>query len=74
MASVGSVNFDNRCFAINFEMTRVDARRRRSIAASRQCCCDDFEDCREVTREEVQQRGALRAFRQQAAKLFSPIL
>jgi cardiolipin synthase len=73
MASVGSVNFDNRSFAINFEMT-VWMPDPKVVGAVEAMLLRDFTDCREVTRDEVKQRGALRRFIEQAAKLFSPIL
>jgi len=73
MASVGSVNFDNRSFAINFEMTMwmPDPK---MVAAVEAMLLTDFIDCRQVTREDVQKRGAVRRFVEQAAKLFSPVL
>jgi cardiolipin synthase len=73
MASVGSVNFDNRSFAINFEMT-VWMPDPKVVGAVEEMLLRDFTDCREVTRDEVKQRGAIRRFIEQAAKLFSPIL
>jgi len=73
MASVGSVNFDNRSFAINFEMT-VWMPDPKVVADVETMLLHDFTNCREVTREEVQQRGAIRRFIEQAAKLLSPIL
>jgi len=73
MASVGSVNFDNRSFAINFEMTvwMPDVQVVKDVEAM---LLNDFSACREVTREQVQQRGTGRRFVEQAAKLLSPIL
>jgi cardiolipin synthase len=73
MASVGSVNFDNRSFSINFEMTvwMPDQQMIKDVEAM---LLDDFANCRQVTREEVLQRGTTRRFIEQAAKLFSPIL
>lgn len=73
MASVGSVNFDNRSFAINFEMT-VWMPDKKVVEDVEAMLLRDFSNCREVTREEVQQRPALRRFVEQAAKLLSPIL
>jgi hypothetical protein len=34
----------------------------------------DFAECRQVTRDDVERRGTVRRFIEQAAKLFSPIL
>ena len=73
MASVGSVNFDNRSFAINFEMT-VWMPDPEVVKAVEEMLKHDFAGCREVTREEVERRGTARRFIEQAAKLFSPIL
>jgi len=73
MAGVGSVNFDNRSFAINFEMT-VWMPDQKVVGDVEAMLLRDFIDCREVTREEVQKRPALRRFTEQAAKLLSPIL
>lgn len=73
IASVGSVNFDNRSFAINFEMT-VWMPDPKVVADVEAMLLHDFVDCREVSLDEVQRRGALRRFTEQAAKLFSPIL
>ena len=73
MAGVGSVNFDNRSFSINFEMT-VWMPDQKVVEDVETMLLRDFIDCREVTREEVRQRPALRRFAEQAAKLFSPIL
>ena len=65
MASVGSVNFDNRSFAINFEMT-VWMRDPRVVKDVEKMLLRDFTDCREVTREDVQRRGTVRRFRGRA--------
>jgi len=73
MASVGSVNLDNRSFAINFELT-VWIPDTTVVAAVEAMLLRDFVDCRQVTQDDVQQRGAVRRFIEQAAKLFSPIL
>ncbi len=73
MASVGSVNFDNRSFAINFEMT-VWMPDPKVVADVEAMLLRDFIDCHEVTRDDVQRRGVVRRFVEQAAKLLSPIL
>lgn len=73
MAGVGSVNFDNRSFAINFEMT-VWMPDPKVVGDVEAMLLRDFTDCREVTRDEVQKRGTVRRFIEQAAKLLSPIL
>lgn len=73
IATVGSINFDNRSFAINFEMT-VWMPDDRMVAAVEHMLVDDFAGCRPVSREEVQRRPVLNRFVNQAAKLLSPIL
>jgi cardiolipin synthase len=73
MASVGSVNFDNRSFAINFEMT-VWMPDPAVVGAVEEMLGHDFAECRQVTRDDVERRGTVRRFIEQAAKLFSPIL
>lgn len=73
IVSVGSVNFDNRSFAINFEIT-VWMTEKRIIGAVEAMLLDDFENCRLVEVEEVATRPAVQRFINQAAKLLSPIL
>ena len=73
ITSVGSVNFDNRSFAINFELT-VWMTDPEMIAAVTRMLHADFGKCRKVTPDEVQNRGPLERFIDNAARLFSPIL
>lgn len=73
IASVGTVNFDNRSFAINFEMT-VWMPDRQVIDAVEKMLETDFADCRKVTKDEVLKRHPIPRFIAQAARLFSPIL
>ena len=73
IAAVGSVNFDNRSFAINFEMT-VWMPNKGMVDAVEAMLVEDFGHCRLVTREEVVKRNPLARFVSQAARLFSPIL
>lgn len=73
IATVGSVNFDNRSFAINFEMT-VWMPSARMVEAVADMLQTDFSDCRLVTREEVQKRNPFRKLVDSAARLLSPIL
>lgn len=73
IASVGTVNFDNRSFAINFEMT-VWMPDRKMVDAVEKMLDADFANCRKVTKEEVQNRHPIPRFISQAARLFSPIL
>jgi cardiolipin synthase A/B len=73
MATVGSVNFDNRSFAINFEITLwlPDAD---TIADVETMLLKDFESCRQVGIAEVQTRPVLFYIATQAARLLSPLL
>ncbi|NMA96847.1 MAG: cardiolipin synthase [Phyllobacteriaceae bacterium] len=73
MATVGSVNFDNRSFAINFEITLwfPDAD---TIADVEAMLLKDFESCRRVGLSEVRSRPWPLYVLTQAAKLLSPVL
>lgn len=73
IASVGSVNFDNRSFAINFEITLwfIDSK---TISAVETMLADDFKNCRQVDLYEVKSRSMWMRFVTQAARLFSPVL
>ena len=73
IVSIGSINFDNRSFAINFEMTAWTPDPE-MISEVEAMLIEDFKDCRKVTREEVNQRGHIERFIPQAARLLSPIL
>lgn len=73
IASVGSVNFDNRSFAINFEIT-LWFTDRQTIDNVEAMLVADFEICREVTLEEVKGRSLPMRFLTQAARLLSPVL
>jgi len=73
MATIGSVNFDNRSFAINFEITLwfTDAG---TIAGVDDMLSKDFESCRQVGLAEVQSRHRGLYLATQAARLLSPVL
>ncbi|WP_224702171.1 cardiolipin synthase [Devosia aquimaris] len=73
IATIGSVNFDNRSFAINFEITMwfTDGQ---TIKAVEDMLTEDFKVCREVTLEEVKSRSWPMRFLTQAARLLSPVL
>jgi cardiolipin synthase len=73
IASVGSINFDNRSFAINFEMT-IWMTDPGVIGAVEHMLETDFVHCRKVTREEVQRRNPIARFMANAGRLLSPIL
>ncbi|MBB4050717.1 cardiolipin synthase [Devosia subaequoris] len=73
MATVGSVNFDNRSFAINFEITLwfTDVE---TIAGVDAMLIKDFESCRRVGVSEVNSRPWALRLATQAARLLSPVL
>ncbi|MCW5720042.1 MAG: cardiolipin synthase [Devosia sp.] len=73
MATIGSVNFDNRSFAINFEITLwfTDSK---TIEAVETMLIEDFKACREVSSAEVGTRPVTLYFLNQAARLLSPVL
>ena len=73
IATVGSVNFDNRSFAINFEITLWFADKQ-TIDAVETMLLDDFKKCREVGIDEVKSRSLPMRFATQAARLLSPLL
>jgi cardiolipin synthase len=73
IASIGSVNFDNRSFAINFEITMWFADKA-TIEKVDDMLERDFALCREVTINEVNNRSLILRFLTQAAKLLSPLL
>lgn len=73
IASVGSVNFDNRSFAINFEITLWFVQPK-VLAEVETMLLNDFAQCRRVDLDEVKARPWLWRFATQAAKLLSPVL
>lgn len=73
IATIGSANFDNRSFAINFEITMWFTDRQ-TIDAVEAMLRDDFTCCREVTIDEVKARSWPMRFLTQAARLLSPVL
>ncbi|HEV7344405.1 MAG TPA: cardiolipin synthase [Devosia sp.] len=73
IATVGSVNFDNRSFAINFEITMWFANQQ-TISRIETMLLEDFKLCRQVSMIEVQRRSLPMRFMTQAARLLSPLL
>jgi cardiolipin synthase len=73
ICTVGSVNFDNRSFAINFEMT-VWMTDPQVISNVEKMLETDFTHCRKVTPDEVQKRNPFARFIANAGRLLSPIL
>jgi cardiolipin synthase len=73
IASIGSVNFDNRSFAINFEITLWFADEK-TINEVETMLVEDFRLCRQVDIAEVKGRTLPMRFMTQAARLLSPLL
>jgi len=73
IATIGSVNFDNRSFAINFEITLwfTDPS---TIEAVETMLLKDFEACHQVGLAEVRSRPWPLYVAMQAARLLSPVL
>jgi cardiolipin synthase len=73
ITTIGSVNFDNRSFAINFEITLwfTDPGMIDNVEAM---LLKDFESCRQVGLAEVRSRPVMLYFLTQAARLLSPLL
>ncbi|HUP25100.1 MAG TPA: cardiolipin synthase [Thermoanaerobaculia bacterium] len=73
LATVGTANFDNRSFRLNFEITMVvvaDQDFARDVA---QMLERDFADSREVFAKELQQRGLWFRVAVRAARLMAPL-
>ena len=73
VAGVGTANFDNRSFRLNFEITLLveDA----GFAAQvDKMLCEDMQRCRQVTIEEFDQKPAWFPLAMAVARLFSPLL
>ncbi|MDR3472739.1 MAG: cardiolipin synthase [Devosia sp.] len=73
IAGVGTVNFDNRSFAINFELTLWFISRQ-MISDVEAMLTVDFANARRTAPEEVARIPFYRRFIGQAAKLLSPML
>lgn len=73
ITTIGSVNFDNRSFAINFEIT-LWFTDRAMIDDVETMLNKDFESCRQVGLAEVRSRPLPLYFLTQAARLLSPLL
>jgi len=71
-ASVGTANFDNRSFRLNFEITMgiVDREFNRQVAAMLE---DDFSNARRVSAQELKERGFPFRLAVQVARLTAPI-
>lgn len=73
LAGVGTVNFDNRSFRINFEVTMWFTHET-TLTAIETMLTRDFADAYRVDLDEIARRGWPMRFLTEAARLFSPIL
>ncbi len=73
IASIGSVNFDNRSFSINFEIT-LWFPHPETVKKVESMLLTDFELSRKIPLEEVRSRPRFTRFVHQSARLLSPIL
>ena len=71
-AYVGTANFDNRSFHLNFEVT-VMVRGRQFALEVESMLNDDFEHCSPLLSEELSQRSLLFKLLAKLSQLFSPI-
>ncbi len=73
LAGIGTVNFDNRSFNINFEIT-LWFTGKDMIQKTEQMLLQDFEGARQTDRLELNNRRYAFRVLAQAARLFSPVL
>lgn len=73
IAGVGTANFDNRSFRLNFEITLLFADQG-MVGDVETMLLRDFEACREMTLEEVTGRSRWFRLGTRIARLFSPVL
>lgn len=73
IAGVGTVNFDNRSFRINFEIT-LWFTARKMIKEVEAMLVADFDNCKEITLGQRKKQPFAMRFLSEAARLFSPIL
>ncbi|HYI26280.1 MAG TPA: phospholipase D-like domain-containing protein, partial [Bradyrhizobium sp.] len=73
IAGIGTVNFDNRSFRINFEVT-LWFTHEATIAAVETMLVADFAKSSQYTLEERRQQGFVHRFLTEAARLLSPVL
>ena len=73
LATVGSANFDNRSFRLNFEVTLV-AIGDSVVRQVEDMLRSDLERCREVTEDELQQQSAGFVIAARLARLTAPLL
>jgi len=71
-AYVGTANFDNRSFHLNFEVT-VMVRGQQFALEVEAMLNEDFEHCHPLTGEDLAQRGLIFKSLAKLSQLFSPI-
>ena len=72
-AGVGTANFDNRSFRLNFEITLL-AHDRTFTSQVEDMLNDDFSRCRQVSSEEIRNKPAWFPLAMSIARLFAPVL
>ena len=73
IAGVGTANFDNRSFRLNFEIT-VLAHDRHFTGQVADMLIEDLAQCREVSQEEIDNKPPWFPLAMSIARLFSPVL
>jgi cardiolipin synthase len=71
-AAVGTANFDNRSFRLNFEIT-IAVADKDFAAEAEKMLSRDFEQSRQVTADELHQRSFWFRFAVQSSRLMAPI-
>lgn len=70
---IGTANFDNRSFHLNFEIS-IYSRSRRFASQVEHMLSEDFENCRNVVKSEYENTPLFKKFIYRLATLFSPVL
>ncbi|MHB8126076.1 MAG: cardiolipin synthase [Desulfitobacteriaceae bacterium] len=73
LGSVGSTNFDNRSFRLNFEISAFIYHRDFALRLEKDFN-QDLEDSKEIIFEQFQQRPWIDRFKESSARLLSPLL
>jgi cardiolipin synthase len=73
LSSIGSVNFDNRSFRLNFEISILINDKAFAQEISRMLE-DDFQHCKPISHNILTQRGAMFNLAVRTAKLLAPVL
>ncbi len=73
VSGVGTANFDNRSFRLNFEITLL-AHDRPFAAQVEDMLLTDFRRCRQVSREEIRDKPVWFPLAMSVARLFAPVL